>query len=168
VVISLFSTLHQIVHKTTNLKKIIYLWQSVWQYLYFNYRVQLQCSIVNCFLLPSISSTSYVWIFRTNVHFGSFYCIHVTRKSCWNDIRTKNACILRWWNWHLVCPYFEFNRSIQLNKKRNTKVDKMLKVSIPFFSDILGISVFCHCSFFSKPTLSTEKTFINYWDEIKM
>jgi hypothetical protein len=36
-----------------------------------------------------------VKIFPTNLHFGSFYYVHVTRKSCRNDVRTKNARVLR-------------------------------------------------------------------------
>ncbi len=40
-----------------------------------------------------------VQFFCTNVRFGSFYYIHVTRKSCWNDVCMKNAWVLRWWNW---------------------------------------------------------------------
>ncbi len=40
--------------------------------------------------------------FCMNLRFGSFYYVHVTRKSCWNDIRTKKACVLHWWNWLLL------------------------------------------------------------------
>jgi len=39
--------------------------------------------------LGSISSTLYLQIFHTNVHFGSFYYVRITRKSCRNDVRTK-------------------------------------------------------------------------------
>jgi len=35
-------------------------------------------------------------------HFSSFYYVHVTRKSCRNDVRTKNARVLCWWNWRQV------------------------------------------------------------------
>ncbi len=31
--------------------------------------------------------------------FASIFYIHVTRKSCQNDIYTKNSRVLRWWNW---------------------------------------------------------------------
>jgi len=37
----------------------------------------------------SISSTLNIQNFCTNVHFGSFYYVHVTRKSCQNDVCTK-------------------------------------------------------------------------------
>jgi len=50
----------------------------------------------------SISSTLNVQIFRTNAHFSSFYYVDVTRKNCQNDVRTKNARILGWWNWRQV------------------------------------------------------------------
>jgi hypothetical protein len=43
----------------------------------------------------SISPTLKVQIFRMNVRFGSFYYVHVTRKSCQNDVCTKNARALR-------------------------------------------------------------------------
>jgi len=46
----------------------------------------------------SISSMLNVHIFCTNVQFGSFYYVHVTRKSCRNDVHTKNAWVLRRWN----------------------------------------------------------------------
>jgi len=51
--------------------------------------------------LGSISSTFYSQFFCTNVHFGSFYYLRITRKSCRNDVCTKNARVLRWWNCHL-------------------------------------------------------------------
>jgi len=43
----------------------------------------------------SISSMLNVRIFCMSVRFGRFYYVHVTRKSCQNDGRTKNACVLR-------------------------------------------------------------------------
>jgi len=67
--------------------------------------------------------------FYMNVCFGSFYYVHVTRKSCWNDVRTKNARILRWWSWRLVIPnklgqsrVACFNR-VRLDKFTITKFD---------------------------------------------
>jgi len=33
--------------------------------------------------------------------FWQLFWLHVPRKSCWNDVRTKNARKNRWWNWHL-------------------------------------------------------------------
>jgi len=38
--------------------------------------------------------------FSYKCHFGSFHYIHVTgKKSCQNDVRTKNLYVWRWWNW---------------------------------------------------------------------
>jgi len=51
--------------------------------------------------LPSISSMFYLQIFRTNICFSSLYYVRTTRKSCQNDVRTKNVPVLQWWNWHL-------------------------------------------------------------------
>jgi len=44
---------------------------------------------------------NFINIKRTNVHFCSFYYVHVARKSCQNNVRSKNARVLRWWNWRL-------------------------------------------------------------------
>ncbi len=75
--------------------------------------------------LLSISSTLNVWIFHTNVCFGSFYYIHVTtcRKSCWNDVRTKNTRVLHWWKWRLgsISPKLY----VQLLCKKIPKVQKI-------------------------------------------
>jgi len=50
-------------------------------------------------ILPSISSTFYIQIFRTNVVFGSFSLVTFW---LWGEIRTKNWRVKHWWNWHLV------------------------------------------------------------------
>ncbi len=43
---------------------------------------------------------------RTNFsyehRFSSFYYVHTTRKSCRNDVCTKNLYVKHWWNWHQV------------------------------------------------------------------
>jgi len=48
----------------------------------------------------SISSTFLRTNFLYESHFSSFYYVHETRKSCQNNIRTKNLYVKCWWNWH--------------------------------------------------------------------
>jgi len=48
--------------------------------------------------------------------FSSFYYVHATRKSCQNEVRTKNSYVKRWWNWHQIpfkvtCHFFFLNFS---------------------------------------------------------
>ncbi len=45
--------------------------------------------------LLSISSTFYTCIFCTEV-------FSLLRVWLWTKFRTKNACVKRWWNWHLL------------------------------------------------------------------
>ncbi len=52
--------------------------------------------------LVSISSTFLRTNFSYQRRFSSFYYVHATRKSCRNDVRTKNLYVKHWWNWHLV------------------------------------------------------------------
>jgi len=66
-------------------------------------------------LLPSISSTFYVHIFHMNVVLAAF---HVRRKSCRNNVRTKNLHVKCWWNWHL-------------GSNSSTFYSKLLRAQIP-------------------------------------
>jgi len=50
--------------------------------------------------LVSISSTFLRTNFSYEHCFSSFYYIHAARKSCRNDVHTKNSYIKHWWNWH--------------------------------------------------------------------
>jgi len=43
---------------------------------------------------------NFINIFTYERHFSSFYYVHVTIKTCRNDICTKNSYVKRWWNWH--------------------------------------------------------------------
>jgi len=63
--------------------------------------------------LLSIFSTFYVRIFRTNVRFGSFFYVHVTRKSCQNGrsyekfvrrMLMKLTPVVNFFN--ILCPSF--------------------------------------------------------------
>ncbi len=65
---------------------------------------------------------SYKW------HFSSCFYVHVTRKSCRNDVHMKKVIIKRWWNWHqyvvdftnILPAAFEpifFRQKIQRHKK---------------------------------------------------
>jgi len=50
--------------------------------------------------------------FCMNVCFCSFYYVHVTIKSCPNDVHTKNARILCWWNWRLESVWRSISKFI--------------------------------------------------------
>jgi len=50
----------------------------------------------------SISSTFLSKNFLYERCFSSFYYVHATRKSCQNDICTKNLYVKHWWNWDLM------------------------------------------------------------------
>jgi len=48
----------------------------------------------------SISSTFLRTNFLYQCCFSRFYFVHATRKSCQNDVCTKNLYVKHWWNWH--------------------------------------------------------------------
>jgi len=54
------------------------------------------------YTLVPISSTFYARIFCSNVISAAYLQFHVCRKSCQNDIGTKNMYIKCWWNWLLI------------------------------------------------------------------
>ncbi len=72
-------------------------------------------------------------IFCTNVRFGCFYYVHVTRKSCWNYVCTQNTRVLRWWNWRQVVDF-----SVSLFKMDNRFFMKIpgRSVSWTTFTDV--------------------------------
>ncbi len=105
----------------------------------------------------SISSTFYVRIFRTNVVFLLTFWL------CWK-IRTKNAHVKCWWNWHLMSKTFIFSHILltELASPLHFKADHFynewlrfraqhgpfvfklsaLKVSLNFYLSFLFLSVF--------------------------
>ncbi len=42
---------------------------------------------------------------------SSFYFAHATRKSCQNNVRTKNLYVKRWWNWHQTFIVSNYSKS---------------------------------------------------------
>ncbi len=70
------------------------------------------------FILVSISSTSYAHVFCTNVVSAAFYLVtctlNVGRKSCRNDVCTKNAPVKCWWNLHWKKKHFYSHAAAQL------------------------------------------------------
>ncbi len=59
----------------------------------------------------SISSTFLRTNFSYKRRFSSFYYVHATRKSCQNNVRTKNLYVKRWWNWHQTFIVSNYSKS---------------------------------------------------------
>jgi len=76
----------------------------------------------------SISSTFLSTHFSYERRFSSFYYVHATRKSCQNEVRTKNLYVKRWWNWHQIpfkvtCHFFSWiSQNLSKTKKGLLKV----------------------------------------------
>jgi hypothetical protein len=71
----------------------------------------------------------FVQIFHTNVVSAAFLLLHVCRKSCWNDVRTKNVHVKHWWNWLLD------------GEEEKPKEDCFVKVSFNVFLALVLVMV---------------------------